>query len=103
MAAGAAPHPDFVKMVVDYALTSKMRLPAIAATVDEARYQARRHGRLAIAATDIRAALLDYQIPSDEALQQAFEPEVKRDEGWAIPTTVSNLNAKSILQRRCQV
>ncbi len=31
------------------------------------------HGRSNVLATDIRTALLDYQIPSDEALQQAFE------------------------------
>ncbi len=73
-ASGRAPHRDFVKMVVGYALTCKMRLPAVANTVDEARYQARRHGRSQILATDIRTALLDYQIPSDEALHGAFRP-----------------------------
>jgi hypothetical protein len=53
-------------------------------------------------AIDIRNALLDYQIPSDEALQQAFEPAIRRNGQWpAIPTTTPNLNAKSILQRRC--
>src|SRR6266571_1213312 len=72
--AGPTPHRDFIKMIVGYALTSKMRLPAVAATVEEARYQARKNGRSYIVATDIRTALLDYQIPSDEALQQAFEP-----------------------------
>jgi hypothetical protein len=56
----------------------------------------------AIGAIDIRNALLDYQIPSDEALQQAFEPAIRRNGQWpAIPTTTPNLNAKSILQRRC--
>jgi hypothetical protein len=70
---GSAPHPDFVKMVVGYALTCKMRLPAVADTITETRYQARTHGRSQILATDIRTALLDYQIPSDEAMQQAFE------------------------------
>jgi hypothetical protein len=98
---GTAPHPDFVRMVVGYALTCKMRLPAVAATVEEARYQARKTGRSYVVATDIRSALLDYQIPSDQALQQAFQPVAKRDEGWAIPTTVPNLNVKSTLQRRC--
>ena len=70
---GAAPLPDFVRVVVGYALTSKMRLPAVAKTVEEARYQARQHGRPHIVATDIRDALLNYQIPSDEALQSAFQ------------------------------
>lgn len=65
-------HPDFVKMVVGYALTCKMRLPAVTDTVEEARYQARKRGRSHIVATDIRAALLDYQIPSDEAIRNAF-------------------------------
>src|SRR6266567_209084 len=45
--AGSTPHCDFVRMVVGYALTCKMRLPAIAATVEEARYQARKAGRIA--------------------------------------------------------
>jgi len=77
-ALGPAPPRDFVKMVVGYALTCKMRLPAVADTVEEARYQARRHGRSHIVATDIRTALLDYQIPSDEALQQIFQPVGKQ-------------------------
>ena len=72
---GPAPHPDFVKMVVGYALTCKMRLPAVAATVKEARYQARKAGRSYVVATDIRTALLDYQIPSDEAIQSAFQSD----------------------------
>jgi hypothetical protein len=77
---GPKPHSDFVKMVVGYALTCKMRLPAVSNTIEEARYQARRHGRSNVLAIDIRTALLDYQIPSDEALQQAFEPTEKRRE-----------------------
>ena len=76
--AGSAPHRDFIKIVVGYALTSKMRLPAVAATVEEARYQARRNGRSRVGATDIRTALLDYQIPSDEALRNAFATPEKR-------------------------
>jgi hypothetical protein len=35
------------------------RLPAVANTIEEARYPARRHGRSQILATDIRTALLD--------------------------------------------
>jgi hypothetical protein len=58
---GAAPHLDFVRMVVGYALTCKMRLPAVAATVEEARYQARKAGRQHVVATDIRTALLAYR------------------------------------------
>ena len=72
---GVAPHADFIRTVVGYALTCKMRLPAIAKTVEEARYQARKHGRSDIVATDIRDALLNYQIPSDEALQNAFQSD----------------------------
>jgi len=74
---GAALHPDFVRMVVGYALTCKLRLPAVAATIEEARYQARKANRSHIVAMDIRTALLDYQIPSDEAQQQAFQPAEK--------------------------
>ncbi len=95
--AGSTPHRDFVRMVVGYALTCKMRLPAIAATVEEARYQARKAGRSHLVATDIRTALLDYQIPSDEALQNAFQsdqPSVR-----AAVTLQSRIGP--ILQRRC--
>lgn len=70
---GAAPHPDLIRVVVGYALTCKMRLAAIANTVEEARYQARKAGRSHIIGTDIRTAILEYQIPSDEALQNAFQ------------------------------
>jgi energy-coupling factor transporter ATP-binding protein EcfA2 len=97
--AGAAPHPDFIKMVVGYALTCKMRLPAVAATIEEARYQARKNGRSYIVATDIRTALLDYQIPSDEALQQAFEPIRERRRLKGDNVVESRLAAS--LQRHC--
>jgi hypothetical protein len=94
---GAAPNRDFVRMVVGYALTCKMQLPAVAATVEEARYQARKAGRSHIIATDIRTALLDYQIPSDEALQNAFQsarPSVR-------PALTLQARVDPILQRRC--
>src|SRR5260370_11935351 len=42
---GPMPHPDVIKMVAGYALTCKTRLPAVANTVAEARYQARRRER----------------------------------------------------------
>jgi hypothetical protein len=94
---GAAPHPDFVGMVVGYALTCKMRLPAVAATVEEARYQARKAGRSYVVATDIRTALLDYQIPSDEALQGAFQS----DQPPVRPAVTLQSSIRPILQRRC--
>src|SRR5216684_3634105 len=97
-AAGPSAPRDFVKMVVGYALTCKMRLPAVANTVEEARHQARRHGRSQILATDIRSALFDYQIPSDEALQQAFHPTEKR-RGLVIQAVGDPF--APILQRRC--
>jgi len=97
-AAGPKPHLDFIKMVVGYALTCKMRLPAVTDTIGEARHQARKHGRSQILATDIRAALLDYQIPSDEALQRAFEPTEKRPQ-LAIQAISGSF--APILQRRC--
>jgi energy-coupling factor transporter ATP-binding protein EcfA2 len=94
---GPAPHPDFVKMVVGYALTSKMRLAAVADTITETRYQARRHGRSQILASDIRTALLDYQIPSDEALQSAFQS----DRPSVRPAVTVQSSIEPILQRRC--
>jgi hypothetical protein len=72
-AAGPKPDPDFVKMVVGYALTCKMRLPAVVDTITDARHQAREHGRFSVSATNLRTALLNYRIPSDEAWQLAFE------------------------------
>jgi hypothetical protein len=92
---GAAPQRDFVKMVVGYALTCKMRLPAVADTVEEARHQAHKAGRSQVIATDIRTALLDYQIPSDEALQNAFQSAKTR------PAFTSQSSIDPILQRRC--
>ena len=96
---GAAPHPDFVRMVVGYALTCKMRLPAVAGTIEEARYQARKAGRPHVVATDIRTALLDYQIPSDEALQKAFQS----DKPSVRPAVTLPSSIDPILQRRCNV
>jgi hypothetical protein len=96
---GPAPHPDFVKMVVGYALTSKMRLAAVANTITETRSQARRHGRSQILASDIRTALLDYQIPSDEALQSAF----RSDRPSVRPAVTTQSSIGPILQRRCNV
>ena len=75
---GPEAHPDVIKIVVGYALTCKMRLPAVSNTIEEARYQARKSGRSKVIATDIRTALLDYQIPSDEALEHAFEKLTSR-------------------------
>ena len=96
--AGAAPHPDFVRMVVGYALTCKMRLPAVAGTIEEARYQARKVERSHLVATDIRTALLDYQIPSDEALQSAFQP----DQPSVRPALTLQSRIHPILQERCK-
>ena len=73
IARGPLPPPDFVKLVVGYALTCKMRLPAVADTIDEARYQARLEQRRQVAAKDIQKAILAYRIPSDGALRQAFQ------------------------------
>jgi AAA domain len=75
---GPAPHRDFIKMIVGYALTCKMQIPAVSDTIAEARYQARKDGRGSITARDLRSALLNYRIPSDAALQQAFEPPARR-------------------------
>jgi energy-coupling factor transporter ATP-binding protein EcfA2 len=94
---GPAPHPDFIKMVVGYALTCKMRLPAVADTITETRYQARRHGRSQILASDIHTALLDYQIPSDEALQNAFQSD---QPSLRLAVTVQS-SIGPIPQRRC--
>jgi predicted ATP-dependent protease len=74
-----------------------MRLPAVANTVDEARDQARKAGRSQILSTDIRAALHDYQIPSDEALRESFQPTKKRPE---LAIRADGGSFASILQRR---
>jgi AAA domain len=75
---GPAPCQSFIRLVVGYALTCKMPLPAVSDTVEEARYQARKNGRTNITAGDLRNALLDFRIPSDAALQRAFEKPDKR-------------------------
>jgi hypothetical protein len=96
---GAAPHPYFIRMVVGYALTCKIRLPAVAETIEEARYQARKAGRSHVVATGIRTALLDYQIPSDEALRNAFQS----DQPSVRPAVTLQSSVDPILQRRCNV
>jgi hypothetical protein len=70
---------DFVHMIVGYALTCRMRLPAVADTIHEARYQARQNGRSIVTGVDIQKALLEYRIPTDGALQQAFPPRPTRE------------------------
>ena len=97
---GPVPNRDFIKMTVGYALTCKMRLPAVAATIEEARYQARKAGRSCIAAADLRTALLDYQIPSDEAMQQTFHPSENRRAVRAAATRDSSVT--SVLQHPCR-
>ncbi len=61
---GPAPARDLIDIVVGYALTCKMRLPAVADTIYEARYQARQNGRSAVAGVDIQKGLLEYRIPT---------------------------------------
>jgi hypothetical protein len=82
---------DFVRVIVGYALTCKLRLPAIAHTIEEARYQARKQNRSRLLATDIQAALLNYQIPSDAALQQAFETQGKARSSGAASGRAPNM------------
>ena len=80
-------------------ITREMCLSAVADTVKEARYQARRNGRSRVVATDIRTALLDYQIPSDEAIRNAFATPERRLPGQARVDPDSTVT--SDLQRRC--
>ena len=70
--AGAVPCPHFIQLVVGYALTCKMPLPAVSDTIEEARYQARRKGRTQLAGSDLRNAVMDFRIPSDAALERVF-------------------------------
>jgi ABC-type dipeptide/oligopeptide/nickel transport system ATPase component len=74
----SVPQRDFIKMIVGYALTCKMPIAAVSDTIMEARYQARKNKRGYIASADLQSALLNYRIPSDAALQQAFQPVEKR-------------------------
>jgi hypothetical protein len=68
-----------IDTVVRYGLTCKMRLPALADTIEEARYRARQSGRSNVAGVDIQKALLEYRIPTDGALQQAFARRPRRE------------------------
>jgi len=96
---GLVPHCDFIKMIVGYALTCKMPISAVSDTIVEARYQARKNGRIHIAAGDLRSAILNYRIPSDAALQQAFEPPRKRPTFNAAEQ--SQVSQTPNLQSRC--
>src|ERR1700751_4183261 len=99
MGGGSVPHRDFIKMIVGYALTCKMPIAAVSDTIMEARYQARKNGRSSIASGDLRNALPNYRIPSDAALQQAFQPVEKRRRMLAIQAVGDSV--ASALQRRC--
>ena len=76
-----------------------MRLPAVAATIEEARYQARKSGRPYIAAADISDAIFGYQIPSNQALQLAFQPDEKQ-RGVAFPI-MADSGLAAVVQRLC--
>ena len=69
------PSPDLVGAAVGYALTCKLRLPAVADLAAEARLVARDNGRTGVTGRDLKRALLWRQLPSDQALREAFEPE----------------------------
>ena len=51
---GPPPARDLIDMVVGCGLTCKMRLPGVADTIEEARYQARQSGRSTVAGVDIQ-------------------------------------------------
>ena len=90
---------NFIDLIVGYALTCKMPLPAVSDTIEEARYQARMNGRVNIAAGDLRNALLNFRIPSDAALQRAFErPEKRR---FVTPRSPQTATGAAHLQHRC--
>jgi len=95
---GSVPQRDFIKMIVGYALTCKMPIAAVSDAITEARYQARKNRRGYVASTDLRSALLNYCIPSDSALQQAFR-SAKTRQMFAVQTVGNGL--ASDLQRQC--
>jgi hypothetical protein len=97
--AGSTPCRNFIRLVVGYALTCKMPFPAVSDTIEEARYQARKNGRTQIVAVDLRHALLDFRIPSDAALQRAFESPEKRR--IASPSGLEAPARAAQLQPRC--
>ena len=100
---GSAPNRNFIKMIVGYALTCKMPLPAVAKAVEEARYHALKQNRSQILAADIQAALFDYQIPSDEALRDAFEIRLNRVQMLPKqPELRRSANSAVQLQRPCK-
>jgi hypothetical protein len=68
---GALPATDLVRLVVGYALTSKLPFTAVADAIQEARCQARKKQRSHVTAADLQAALLGYRIRSDAALANA--------------------------------
>lgn len=93
--AGPFPGRDLLMLVVGYALTAKMRLPAIVATIDEARYLARCAKRSYILATDIRDAVVGSQIPSERALRQGFDSTRRCNAG-------RNGSHSTCLQQSCE-
>jgi len=62
-----------VKLIVGYALLSRLPLASVRDAIDESRSLARAARRDRVLFEDANAALEDYQIPSDAAMKQAFE------------------------------
>jgi ABC-type dipeptide/oligopeptide/nickel transport system ATPase component len=87
--ATAKPKPDAsaVKLIVGYALTSRLPMAAVRDAIDESRDLARKAKRDMVTFEDVRAALYDHQIPSDAAMKTAFEiqPRARRGSGTNSP------------------
>jgi hypothetical protein len=111
---GTFPAMDLVRLVVGYALTSKLPFTAVADTIQEARCQARKKQQSHITAADLQAALLGYRIRSDAALANAELPKSRQ----SVPSFATELQspcngvaigrradrgAKSLVERTSQV
>jgi AAA domain len=66
-----------VDLVVAYALLSGLPMATVRDVTDEARALAREAGRTRLIFGDVKRALIDFQIPSDEAMRAAFPPAAR--------------------------
>ena len=72
---------ESIQLLVGYALTSKLNLPAIVDAVDMAKIIAQRDGREKIIFEDLNRAIEDYCATSSEAMARSFAPQLDKKRG----------------------
>ena len=83
-----------IESLADYAQGSKKYLGAIEAAVPRARYNAHRAGRDKVVYADVKQAILESVIPSDNALKAALAPVEKSRRKQFVPVPAPPLQSQ---------